>query len=108
MILVTGGTGLLGSHLLLELAKSGRKVRALKRKSSDTGLVRKVFSFYVQNADELIGNIEWVDGDLLDFGSIEDALDGISEIYHAGAVVSFYPVITRQCSKSTSKAPPTL
>jgi len=91
MILVTGGTGLLGSHLLLELVRSGKKVRGLKRKSSDTGQVGKVFSYYVQNPDELLGNIEWFEGDLMDFGSVEDSLEGISEIYHAGAVVSFYP-----------------
>ena len=91
MILVTGGTGLLGSHLLLELARSGKNVRALKRKSSNISQVRKVFLYYVQNADELLQNIEWFEGDLLDFGSIEDSLEGVKEIYHAGAVVSFYP-----------------
>jgi len=91
MILVTGGTGLLGSHLLLELAQSGRKVRALKRKSGDTGMVKKVFSYYVEDADLLLKNIEWFEGDLLDFGSMGDALEGIDEIFHAGAVVSFYP-----------------
>jgi len=91
MILVTGGTGLLGSHLLLELAQSGRKVRALKRKSGDTELVKTVFSYYVEDADMLLKNIEWFDGDLLDFGSMGDALEGIDEIFHAGAVVSFYP-----------------
>ena len=91
MILVTGGTGLLGSHLLLDLVKSGKQVRAIKRATSDTEMVRKVFSYYVPDPDELAGKIEWVNADLMDFGAMEDAMQGISEIYHAGAVVSFYP-----------------
>jgi dihydroflavonol-4-reductase len=90
MILVTGGTGLLGSHLLFNLISSGKKVRALKRNSSDTGMVQKIFSYYTASPESLAANIEWVDGDLLDFASIEDALEGISEVYHAGAMVSFY------------------
>ena len=91
MILVTGGTGLLGSHLLLDLVKSGRQVRAIKRATSKTDMVRKVFSYYVSNPDELAGRIEWVNADLMDFGAIEDAMEGVTEIYHAGAVVSFFP-----------------
>ncbi|MCX6304564.1 MAG: NAD-dependent epimerase/dehydratase family protein [Bacteroidetes bacterium] len=91
MILLTGGTGLLGSHLLLDLVKSGRKVRAIKRATSNTEMVRRIFSYYVPDPDELAGKIEWVDADLMDFGAIEDALEGVTEIYHAGAVVSFYP-----------------
>ncbi len=91
MILVTGGTGLLGTHLLLELVRSGRQVRATKRASSNTGMVRKVFSYYVENPDELAGKIEWADADLLDQGSLEDSMAGVTEIYHCGAVVSFYP-----------------
>ena len=86
MILVTGGTGLLGSHLLLELTKSGKKVRALKRKTADVSHVRKVFSYYHPDPDEFLGAIEWVEGDLLDVGSLEDAMDGISEIYHSGEI----------------------
>ncbi len=91
MILVTGGTGLLGSHVLYELARQGREVRAIKRKSSDTGMVRKVFSYYSEDPDRLFKNINWFDADLMDFGAISDALDGINEVYHAGAVVSYYP-----------------
>ncbi|MCX6267482.1 MAG: NAD-dependent epimerase/dehydratase family protein, partial [Bacteroidetes bacterium] len=91
MILVTGGTGLLGSHLLLDLVKSGMPVRAIRRITSNTEMVRKVFSYYTPDPDELAGKIEWVDADLMDFGAIEDAMKGVTEIYHAGAVVSFYP-----------------
>jgi nucleoside-diphosphate-sugar epimerase len=91
MILVTGGTGLLGSHLLLDLVKSGRQIRAIKRAASNTEMVRKVFSYYVSNPDELAGKIEWVNADLMDFGAISDALNQVTEIYHSGAVVSFFP-----------------
>ena len=91
MILITGGTGLLGSHLLLDLVKAGKEVRAIKRTTSNIAMVRKVFSYYVENPDELAGKIQWVDADLMDYGAIEDAMEGIAEIYHCGAVVSFYP-----------------
>jgi nucleoside-diphosphate-sugar epimerase len=91
MILVTGGTGLLGSHVLYELARQGRSVRAIRRKNSDTDRVRKVFSYYSEVPGELLKNITWFDADLMDFGAIGDALEGIKEVYHTGAVVSFYP-----------------
>lgn len=91
MILVTGGTGLLGSHLLFEIVRSGKQVRALKRKSSDTGMIKKIFSYYSGDPESLAAKVEWFDADLLDFGSLEEALAGIDEIYHAGALVSFYP-----------------
>lgn len=81
----------MGSHLLFELISSGKPVRAIRRQSSDTGMIRKIFSYYSDQADILASKIEWVCADLLDFGSIEDALEGITEIYHAGAVVSLYP-----------------
>ncbi|MDP1622367.1 MAG: NAD-dependent epimerase/dehydratase family protein [Bacteroidales bacterium] len=91
MILLTGGTGLLGSHVLLDLVRSGRKVRAIKRPSGNVEMVRKIFSYYVSNPDELTRKINWVDADLMDYGAIGDAMQGVSEIYHAAAIVSFYP-----------------
>ena len=39
-ILVTGGTGFLGSHIIEQLSQAGRPVRALVRRSSDTKFLR--------------------------------------------------------------------
>ena len=46
MIFVTGGTGLVGSHVLLELIKNGHKCVALKRKTSTLNICKRVFNFY--------------------------------------------------------------
>jgi nucleoside-diphosphate-sugar epimerase len=89
MIFVTGGTGLLGSHILFDLVKRGERVRALKRAASTTERVRKVFSFYSDKFDLLFEKIEWVEGDILDYDSLLPLLDGINQIYHAAAIVSF-------------------
>jgi nucleoside-diphosphate-sugar epimerase len=89
MILVSGGTGLVGSHLLFDLCKSGNNVRAIKRENSQIDNVKKVFSYYANNAQDLLKKIEWVNADLLDISSIEQAMEGITEVYHCAAIVSF-------------------
>lgn len=78
-ILVTGGSGFLGSHLLRQLLQAGNSdIRALRRSTSKMDLVADI-------ADQ----IEWVEGDILDIFSLEDALTGIRKVYHCAAVVSF-------------------
>jgi len=89
MILVTGGTGLVGSHLLYDLCKSGMKVRVLKRPASNVSIVNNVFSYYTNKPEELLKNIEWVDADLLDIYSLKDSMSGITQVYHCAAMVSF-------------------
>lgn len=89
MILVTGGTGLVGSHLLFDLAKKGENIRALKRENSSLQDVRDCFAYYSDKADELFDKIEWVNGDMLDTDSLDDALEGITKVYHSAALVSF-------------------
>ena len=89
MILVTGGTGFVGSHLLYHLVKDGKRVNAIKRSSSSMMLIQKVFSS--KNAENLFENINWIEADVLDIFSLIKAFEGISEVYHAAAAVSFDP-----------------
>lgn len=89
MILVTGGTGLVGAHLLLELINRDEKVVALKRPTSDINITKRIFSYYTDNFEKLINKIDWVDGDILDYQSLIEALKGINKVYHCAASVSF-------------------
>jgi dihydroflavonol-4-reductase len=91
MIFVTGGTGLVGAHLLYELTLAGHTVKALKRQTSNLQQVLKTFSHYSQTPNELFSRIEWVNGDILDYFAMEKVLEGVTEIYHCAAIVSFDP-----------------
>lgn len=89
MILVTGGTGMLGAHLMYDLLQSHQKIKAIKRTSSNLGIVRKIFSFYTDQAESLFKRIEWIDGDMLNYYSLEEAMKGVQQVYHCAAMVSF-------------------
>ena len=91
MILVTGGTGLVGSHLLYQICQSETKVRAIKRVDSKTNFVRQVFSYYTEKADLLFEKIEWVNASILDIPELDLAFQGISKVYHCAAWISFNP-----------------
>ncbi|MDC1106537.1 NAD-dependent epimerase/dehydratase family protein [Prolixibacteraceae bacterium] len=90
MILVTGGTGMLGSHLLIKLVQNETRVRATKRKHSSLQIVENLFHFlYPEQASVLLNKIEWVDADINDRNQLEDALQGVDTIFHTAATVSF-------------------
>ena len=98
MILVTGGTGLLGSHLLLELVRAEKEVVALKRPSSDLEEVKRVFAYYCDGEEDvarLFDRIRWVDVDLLNQADLEEVLQGegesVEQVYHCAAMLSFQP-----------------
>lgn len=91
MILVTGATGILGRVIVLELLKRGKSVRATKRKYSNTEEVRKSYQFYTENPDDFFNKIEWIDVDFDDVDSLRNVLNGVEEVYHCAAKVSFHP-----------------
>ncbi len=91
MDLVTGGTGLLGSHLLYSLVRDGIRVRAIRRPESDIEEVRRVFARYGEDGEELFQKVEWVEGDILIPETLDEAMQGVRHVYHAAAIVSFNP-----------------
>lgn len=91
MILVTGGTGLVGSHLLYFLLKENGNVRAIHRKDSDITAVKKVFALYTAEVDSLFNKIEWVEANITDIPALTEAFKGITEVYHCAAFINFDP-----------------
>jgi nucleoside-diphosphate-sugar epimerase len=91
MILVTGGTGLVGSHLLYHLISKGQRVRALHRKDSRLDQVEKVFSLYTEKAQSLFEKIEWFESSVNDLPNLEKAFEGVTTVYHCAAWISFDP-----------------
>jgi nucleoside-diphosphate-sugar epimerase len=79
-ILVTGATGFVGAEIVKQLLAQDKSVRALKRASSNTHLLKNYE-----------GRFEWVNGDVNDIPSLEKAFEGITHVYHSAAMISFDP-----------------
>jgi dihydroflavonol-4-reductase len=90
MIFVTGGTGMLGAHLLYLLTKT-QNVIALKRPKSSLQTIRRVFSYFNSDYHQQLARITWVDGDISDFIKLRQQLQNMDIVYHAAALVSFNP-----------------
>ena len=75
-ILVTGGTGFLGQHLVRHLVEAGDHVRVLSRTPS-------------RDLERL--EVEWVEGSVLDREALRKALAGCDQVYHLAGLVSRNP-----------------
>lgn len=72
-VLVTGGTGFVGSHLVDLLLEKQYNVRCLIRTSSDTKWLRNK-------------PMEFVYGDLFDGNALREAVSGVEYVYHSAGV----------------------
>lgn len=88
MILVTGGTGLVGSHLLYHLSLKNDKIRAIYRTASSLEKVKKVFSFYTDD-EKLFSKIEWFQADITEVPAMIPAFASVKQVYHCAAFISF-------------------
>ncbi len=76
MILVTGATGFLGSEVALQLLEQGNRIRCTRRAQS---VIPDILLPY---------QVQWVEADMLDIFALEDALKGVTQVYHCAAWVS--------------------
>lgn len=89
MILVTGATGLVGSHLVLHLVENGAQVSAIYRSPNAIQKTRDLFKMY--DKEGLFANINWISADINDIPSLEIAFKNIEYVYHCAAKISFDP-----------------
>jgi len=80
MVLVTGGTGFLGAYIIKELVERNYSVRAIRRAASK-------LPFYIPK--QIFDKVEWVEGDILDVVSLQKAMEGVDQVIHSAAVISF-------------------
>lgn len=77
-VLVTGGAGFIGSHLVEALALRGIKVRVLDNLSSGR----------LANLSAATGDIDFHEGDILDFGLVSRLCQGVGVVFHLAALAS--------------------
>jgi dihydroflavonol-4-reductase len=85
MILVTGGAGLLGKELIIQLLAQGKQVKAIY---NTTPL-----------ADFRSENFQQFQCDILDVVGLEEAMNGVEQVYHCAAIVTFNPKRKRELFK---------
>ena len=87
-LLLTGASGLVGSHTLLKLVENGVYVRAFVRPNSDYhNRIVEVFALFNKPASLLEQYVSFFEGDILNIGDLEDALVGIESVIQTAAIV---------------------
>ena len=97
MILITGATGLVGSHLALHLLENNERVRAIYRTEASIEKTKSLFRLYEKQS--LFEKIEWFQADITDIPSLEIAFKDVEYVYHCAALISFDPKDEKQLRK---------
>jgi dihydroflavonol-4-reductase len=91
MVIVIGGTGLVGSHLLYELAKTEQEITATFNTQGHVEKVKRLFQFYDKsNAEVYWKKISWKQLDINDLFDLKELISEGDEVYHCAALVSFH------------------
>lgn len=89
MILITGATGLVGSHLALQLLENEEKIRAIYRNEAALLATKSLFELYKKS--HLFNEIDWIQADITDIPSLEIAFANVDSVFHCAALISFDP-----------------
>lgn len=77
-VLVTGGAGFIGSNLADELLRQGAKVSIIDDLSTGS----------IENINEIIGDFDFVEGDINDDSALSKAIEGSEIVFHQAALPS--------------------
>jgi len=91
LALVTGGAGLIGSHLVDLLQDQGWSIRILDNLESQTH--RHGRPPWLESAVQK--GAEFLQGDMRDRGVLESALDGVQVVFHQAAYGGYMPEISK-------------
>ncbi|GAA4275384.1 SDR family oxidoreductase [Aquimarina mytili] len=91
MILITGATGLVGTHLLVQLINEKQPIRALYRSEAKKEYAKKMFSYHLPEKAHLFDSIDWVKTTINNIPELSEAFTEITHVYHCAAKISFNP-----------------
>jgi nucleoside-diphosphate-sugar epimerase len=94
-VLVTGGTGFVGSHTVAALLKDGHEVRLLVRNADRIARALEPFGY---------GSIDHVVGDATDASAVRQALDGCEAVVHAAAIFSLDTRASAEMKRTNARA----
>jgi nucleoside-diphosphate-sugar epimerase len=86
-VLVTGGAGFIGSHLVRKLVQQKNNVRVLDNS----------WRFGKRNLEDVLDKIEFIEADVKDFEKVKEAVDGIDTVYHLTAILGTSYFYTHPC-----------